>query len=49
MVDRARNGQSDVSVYRQGEFRVADAQDLPIEDDLFDAVITDWSPPSRKT
>jgi arsenite methyltransferase len=41
MVDRSRERAKREGVADRVEFRVADAQDLPFEDDLFDAVITE--------
>jgi SAM-dependent methyltransferase len=41
MVERSEERARREGVAEQVEFRVADAQDLPFEDDLFDAVITE--------
>ena len=41
MVERSRERAQREGVMDRVEFRVADAQDLPFEDDLFDAVITE--------
>ena len=41
MVERSRERARREKVSNQVEFRVADAQDLPFEDNLFDAVITE--------
>jgi arsenite methyltransferase len=41
MVERSEERGRREGVAEQVEFRVADAQDLPFEDDLFDAVITE--------
>jgi arsenite methyltransferase len=41
MVERSRQRATREKVTDRVEFRVADAQDLPFEDDLFDAVITE--------
>jgi arsenite methyltransferase len=41
MVERSEERARREGVAKQVEFRVADAQDLPFEDDLFDAVITE--------
>ena len=41
MIDRSREKAKREGVADRTEFRVADAQDLPFEDDLFDAVITE--------
>ncbi len=41
MIDRARETARREGVTDRTEFRVADAQDLPFDDDLFDAVITE--------
>jgi arsenite methyltransferase len=41
MIERSRERASREGVADRVEFRVADAQDLPFEDDLFDAVITE--------
>ena len=41
MVERSREKARREGVADRVEFRVADAQDLPFEDDLFDAVITE--------
>jgi arsenite methyltransferase len=41
MVERSRERARREGVTDRVEFRVADAQDLPFEDDLFDAVITE--------
>lgn len=41
MVERSRERASREKVSDRVEFKVADAQDLPFEDDLFDAVITE--------
>ena len=41
MVERSRERAEREQVADKVEFRVADAQDLPFEDDLFDAVITE--------
>lgn len=41
MVARSRERAQREGVTNQVEFRVADAQDLPFEDDVFDAVITE--------
>jgi len=41
MVERSRERAKREGVADRVEFRVADAQDLPFEDDLFDAVITE--------
>jgi arsenite methyltransferase len=41
MIDRARETAKREGVADRTEFRVADAQDLPFDDDLFDAVITE--------
>jgi arsenite methyltransferase len=41
MIDRSRERARREGVADRVEFRVADAQDLPFEDDLFDAVITE--------
>ncbi len=39
MIDRSKERANKESIEDRVEFRVADAQDLPFEDDLFDAVI----------
>lgn len=41
MVERSRERAKRKGIIDQVEFRVADAQDLPFNDDLFDAVITE--------
>jgi len=41
MIERSRERAKREGVADRVEFRVADAQDLPFEDDLFDAVITE--------
>ena len=41
MVERSRERAASQGVKDRTEFRVADAQDLPFEDDIFDAVITE--------
>ncbi len=41
MIERSRERAKKERVADRVEFRVADAQDLPFEDDLFDAVITE--------
>jgi arsenite methyltransferase len=41
MIERSRERAKKEGVAHKVEFRVADAQDLPFEDDLFDAVITE--------
>jgi ubiquinone/menaquinone biosynthesis C-methylase UbiE len=41
MVERSRERAKSEGIADRVEFRVADAQDLPFEDDLFDAVITE--------
>ena len=41
MVERSKERAKRERVIERVEFRVADAQDLPFEDDLFDAVITE--------
>ena len=41
MVERSRERAKREGVMERVEFRVADAQDLPFEDELFDAVITE--------
>jgi SAM-dependent methyltransferase len=41
MIERSRERAVREGVADRVEFRVADAQDLPFEDDLFDAVITE--------
>jgi len=41
MVERSRERANREKVTQMVEFRVADAQDMPFEDDLFDAVITE--------
>jgi arsenite methyltransferase len=41
MVERSRERAASERVQDKTEFRVADAQDLPFEDDIFDAVITE--------
>ena len=41
MVERSKERAKREGVMDRVEFRVADAQDLPFEDDLFDAVITE--------
>jgi arsenite methyltransferase len=41
MVERSRERAQREKVKEKVEFKVADAQDLPFEDDLFDAVITE--------
>jgi len=41
MIERAQQAAEREGVVNQAEFRVADAQDLPFEDNLFDAVITE--------
>jgi len=41
MIERSRERAEREEVADKVEFRVADAQDLPFEDDLFDAVITE--------
>jgi ubiquinone/menaquinone biosynthesis C-methylase UbiE len=41
MVERSKERAKREGVADRVEFRVADAQDLPLEDDLFDAVITE--------
>jgi arsenite methyltransferase len=41
MVERSRERAEREGLADRAEFRVADAQDLPFEDDLFDAVITE--------
>jgi ubiquinone/menaquinone biosynthesis C-methylase UbiE len=41
MIERSRQRAEGEGVADRVEFRVADAQDLPFEDDLFDAVITE--------
>ena len=41
MIERAKERAKKEGVADRAEFRVADAQDLPFEDDLFDAVITE--------
>ncbi len=41
MVERSKERAKREGVMDRVEFRIADAQDLPFEDDLFDAVITE--------
>jgi ubiquinone/menaquinone biosynthesis C-methylase UbiE len=41
MIERSKERAKREGVMDRVEFRVADAQDLPFEDDLFDAVITE--------
>jgi len=41
MIERSRERADSEGVADRVEFRVADAQDLPFEDDIFDAVITE--------
>ena len=41
MIERSKERSKREGVADRVEFRVADAQDLPFEDDLFDAVITE--------
>lgn len=41
MIERSKERAKRAGVADRAEFRVADAQDLPFEDDLFDAVITE--------
>jgi SAM-dependent methyltransferase len=41
MIERSKERANREGVANRAEFRVADAQDLPFEDDLFDAVITE--------
>jgi ubiquinone/menaquinone biosynthesis C-methylase UbiE len=41
MVDKSRERAKKLGLEDKAEFRVADAQDLPFEDNLFDAVITE--------
>lgn len=41
MIERSREMAKREGVADRAEFRVADAQDLPFEDDLFDAIITE--------
>jgi arsenite methyltransferase len=41
MIDRSRERAKREGLADRAEFKVADAQDLPYEDDLFDAVITE--------